>query len=157
MLYIGKLVNTHGIKGEAKVISSFKYKEVVFKKGNSIYIDDIKYKINTYRKHQKYDMITLEGIENINDILPLKGKEIYINKEEYIFPGILNEDLYGKKVYDKNKYIGILKEIRKNINQELLVVKNEDKEYLIPYVDEFVKEINEDIHLDLIKGFIDEN
>ena len=80
MLYIGKLVNTHGIKGEAKVISSFKYKEVVFKKGNSIYIDDIKYKINTYRKHQKYDMITLEGIENINDILPLKGKEIYINK-----------------------------------------------------------------------------
>ena len=157
MLYIGKLVNTHGIKGEAKVISSFKYKEVVFKKGNSIYIDDIKYKINTYRKHQKYDMITLEGIENINDILPLKGKEIYINKEEYIFPGMLNEDLYGKKVYDKNKYIGILKEIRKNINQELLVVKNEDKEYLIPYVDEFVKEINEDIHLDLIKGFIDEN
>ncbi|MBR3198510.1 MAG: 16S rRNA processing protein RimM [Bacilli bacterium] len=157
MLYIGKLVNTHGIKGEVKIISDFKYKEIVFKKGNSVYIDDIKYKINTYRKHQKYDMITIEGIDNINDALPLKGKTVYINKEEYIFPGPLNEDLYGKKVYDKDKYIGILKEIIKNTNQEILVIKNENKEYLIPYVDEFIKEINEDIHLDLIKGFIDED
>ena len=39
MLYIGDLVNTHGIKGEVKIISNFKYKEEVFKKGSIIYIN----------------------------------------------------------------------------------------------------------------------
>ena len=157
MLYIGDLVNTHGIKGEVKVISNFKYKEEVFKKDNIIYINDKKYIINTHRKHQKYDLLTLTGYENINDVINLKGNKIYINREDYTFSGILNEDLYGKKVYDKEKYIGNLKEIINNKNQELLVIEKENKTYLVPYVDEFVKEINEDIKLDLIKGLIDEN
>ena len=157
MLYIGTLVNTHGIKGEVKIISNFKYKEEVFKKDNTIYINDKKYTINTYRKHQKYDLITLKGYDNINDVLDLKGNKIYINKEEYTFSGILNEDLYGKKVYDKDKYIGTLKEIVDNKKQELLVIENNGKTFLVPYVNEFVKEIDEDIKLDLIKGLIDEN
>ena len=157
MLYIGTLVNTHGIKGEVKVISNFKYKEEVFKKDNIIYINDKKYIINTYRKHQKYDLLTLTGYENINDVINLKGNKIYINREDYTFSGILNEDLYGKKVYDKEKYIGNLKEIINNKKQELLVIENNGKTFLVPYVDEFVKEINEDIKLDLIKGLIDEN
>ena len=138
MFYIGDIVNTHGIKGEVRIISNFKYKDVIFKKGSNIYINDEKYKISTYRRHKIFDMITLEGFNSINDILHLKGCKIYINKAEFTFPGILNEDLYGKKVYDKDKYIGNLKEIVQNKTQELLVVKNEDKTYLIPYVDEFV-------------------
>lgn len=157
MLYIGTLVNTHGIKGEVKIISNFKYKEEVFKKDNIIYINDKEYIINTHRKHQKYDLLTFKGYENINDVLNLKGNKIYINREDYEFSGVLNEDLYEKKVYDKEKYIGNLKEIIDNKGQELLVIEKDGKTYLVPYVDEFVKEINEDIKLDLIKGLIDED
>lgn len=157
MLYIGKLVNTHGIKGEVKIISDFKYKEVIFKKGSNIYINDNKYKINSYRHHKNFEMITFEGISDINEVIPLKGSKVYVNKDEFTFPGLLNEDLYGKKVYDKDKYIGILEDIENNVTQELLVIRGKDKTYLIPYVDEFVKEINENIHLDLIKGFINED
>lgn len=157
MINIGKLVNTHGIKGEVKVISNFKYKDEVFKKNNIIYINDKDYKIKTHRKHQKFDLLTFENHENINDVLELKGSLIYIKREDYTFEGILNEDLYGKKVYDKDKYIGNLKEIINNKNQELFVIEKEKKKYLVPYVDEFVKEINEDIKLDLIKGLIDED
>ena len=54
------------------------------------------------------------------------------------------------------KNIGVLKEIIDNGGGELLVVKGK-KEYLIPYVDEFVKSVGENIELDLIKGFIDED
>ncbi|MBR3898571.1 MAG: 16S rRNA processing protein RimM [Bacilli bacterium] len=157
MIYIGKLVNTHGIKGEVRIISSFKYKEEVFKKDSIIYIKNQKYKINSYRKHKQFDMVTLEGINDINDAIPLKGSLVYINREDYNFSGLLNEDLYGKKVYDKDKYIGVLKNIRQNGNQELLEVEKDNKKYLIPYVKEFVKSIDEDIHLNLIKGFIDED
>ena len=33
-IYIGKIVNTHGIKGEVRIISDFKYKNEVFKIDN---------------------------------------------------------------------------------------------------------------------------
>ena len=156
MLYIGNLVNTHGIKGETRIISNFKYKNILFKPNNNIYINNEKLKIKTYRKHKNYDMVTFEGYNDINDVLKFKGSKVYINKDEYKFPGFLNEDLYGKKVYNNDKYIGTLENIIKGGSGELLVVKGK-KQYLIPYVDEFVKEINEDIKLNLIKGLIDED
>ena len=155
VLYIGDLVNTHGIKGEVRIISIFKYKDLIFKPDNYLYINDEKLKIKTYRKHKNFDMVTFEGYNDINEVLKFKGSKVYINKEEYTFPGPLNEELYGKKVYNNGKYIGTLKEIINNGGGELLVVEG-DKEYLIPYVDEFVQEINEDIKLSLIKGFVDE-
>ena len=37
-IYIGDIVNTHGIKGEVKIISHFKYKSNVFIKGTSLYV-----------------------------------------------------------------------------------------------------------------------
>ena len=39
-IYIGKLVNTHGIKGEVRILSSFKYKSDVFMPGNFLYLGD---------------------------------------------------------------------------------------------------------------------
>ena len=48
---LGKIVNTHGIKGEIRIISDFKFKDRVFKKGIPIYIGKLKTKeiINSYR------------------------------------------------------------------------------------------------------------
>ena len=34
MIYLGKIVNTHGLKGEVRVLSDFKYKNDVFKVNN---------------------------------------------------------------------------------------------------------------------------
>ena len=157
MLFIGKLVNTHGIKGEVRIISDFKYKECVFKKNSKLYIKGEKYVINSYRKHKNYDMVTFKGIENINDVIHLKGSSVFIDRKEFMFDGPLNEDLYGKKVYDRGKYIGVLEEIEKVPAGELLIVKNENKKYLIPYAEEFVDKIDESIELKLIRGFTDEN
>ena len=119
MLYIGDLVNTHGIKGEVRIISSFKYKDIVFKVNNYLYIDNLKLKITSYRKHKNFDMVTFEGYDNINDVLKFKGKKVYIDKSDFDFPGLLNEDLYGKKVYNNGKYIGVLEEIIKGGSGEL--------------------------------------
>ena len=60
-VYIGKIVNTHGIKGELRILSDFKYKDKVFKSNMLIYIgkDKIEEKIVSYRKHKNFDM---EGI-----------------------------------------------------------------------------------------------
>ena len=57
MIYVGRLVNTHGIKGEVKILSDFKYKDVIFKKGSTFYINDDEYVIKSYRKHKNFDMV----------------------------------------------------------------------------------------------------
>ena len=81
---IGKVVNTHGVKGELRLISDFKYKDKIFKKDFLIYIgkDKCEEKINSYRRHKMFDMITLDGYSNINDVLKYKGSYAFINKED---------------------------------------------------------------------------
>lgn len=141
LIYIGKLVNTHGIKGEVRIISDFKYKNTVFKPNNYIYINDIKYKIKFYRHHKIYDMLLLDGINSIDDVLPLKGLSVYINKNEYVFDGFLDEDLIGLDVYDDLEYKGKVVDILKTVKNDLLVIDG-IKRHMVPYIDEFVKNID---------------
>ncbi len=159
LIYIGKLVNTHGIKGEVRLISNFKYKEEVFKIGNIIYINNKEYKINSYRVHKMFDMITLDGINSIDEAIPLKGSNVYINKDDYTFSGYLNEDLIGLDVYDKEIYKGKVSEILEGIKYDLLVIDGV-KRHMVPNIDEFIKNIdleNKKIDINYIKGLDDEN
>ena len=43
LVFIGKIVNTHGIKGELRILSEFEYKIRILKKGSKIYIDNNEY------------------------------------------------------------------------------------------------------------------
>ena len=83
-LYLGKIVNTHGIKGEIRIISNFERKDLVFNPNFKIYIGDDKEEkvINTYRHHKNFEMITLKGINDINDVLKYKGLDVYIKRDD---------------------------------------------------------------------------
>ena len=160
-LYIGKIVNTHGIKGEVRLLSNFKYKNKVFKKGMLIYIGKNKEKevIFSYRPHKQFDMITMEGYININQVLKYKGMKVYINKEDLILKEdeYLDEDLIGLDVMINNKVVGVVKNIEKYPQQNLILVKNSKKEFLIPYVSDIIEEINFEkryISIQDIKGLV---
>lgn len=145
-LYIGKIVNTHGIKGELRILSKFKYKSRVMCKHFKIYIgkDKCVEVINTYRHHKQFDMITMEGYTNINEVLKYKGKPVYINKEDLILKKgeYLDEDLIGMKVLVNDVCYGVVAKIEKDRFQDKIVVNNEGKEYLVPYVCDIIKDIN---------------
>ena len=81
-VYIGKIVATHGIKGEVKIISDFPYKEKAFRIGSSLLIDQESLKIERYRQHQNYDMITFCNYHDINEVEKFIQKEVYKEKEE---------------------------------------------------------------------------
>ena len=51
LIYVGKIVNTHGIKGELRIISDFKFKNEVFISNNSLNINNNKYIIKSSRPH----------------------------------------------------------------------------------------------------------
>jgi len=159
MVYVGEIVNTHGIKGELRIISDFKYKEEVFIPGKKIFLGKRKQEeiIKTYRKHKNFDMITFEGIDDINEAIIFKGDDVFVKREDLKIDGYVDEDIIGLEVYTE-EFIGKVDTILKN-KQEILVIKNNDKTYLVPFVDEFVSVDlkNNRINLSVIEGLLDEN
>ena len=143
-VYIGKIVGTHGIKGEIRIISNFDKKEKVFLIDMPVYIGNAKQKeiINSYRKHKNYDMITLKAINDINDVLKYKGQKVYVNRSdlnlenEYIL-----DDLIGMTVISNNEAYGMVKDIYDNNGNTLLEISFE-KNYYIPYNSEYIKHVS---------------
>lgn len=145
-VFIGKIVNTHGVKGEVRILSDFKYKEKIFKKGVNIYIgkDKVREVINSYRHHKIFEMITLEGYNNINEVLKYKGSNVYVLKNDIIFKEgeYLDSDLIGIDVYQKDRLVGKIKRIDKYSTNEVIVIRGNDKDYLVPWVKELVLDID---------------
>lgn len=161
-VYVGEIVNTHGIKGELRIISDFKYKNLIFEPGFNLYVGKRREKLTiiTYRKHKNYDMVTFEGINDINDAIAYKGDSVYINRDDIKIDGFVNEDIVGLSVYSDNKFIGTVESVVDNTAHEILIVTNEEKRHMIPFIDEFIVGVdleNKRIDVNLIEGLLDEN
>lgn len=158
-IYIGKLINTHALKGEVRIISDFEYKTLVFKKNNNLYIgeDKIKVTIETYRKHKNYDMVKFKEYNDILEVSVFKGKKVYALRDEIEFgDNILDLDLINLKCIYNNKEIGYVKEIINNNGYKLISLK----EFLIPYHENFIENINlsrQEIIFKNLEGLINEN
>ena len=154
-VYIGKIVSTHGIKGELKILSDFPYKDKVFVVDNKIIIDDKEYTIKSYRVHKNFDMVTLDDYKDINEVLFLLKKDVYVSKDSLNLNDgeILDEDLITYKVLTNTGKVGIIKEIFKASETNKIIRVLFDKEVLVPY--NFIKKIDKDkkeVTIELIDG-----
>ena len=157
-LYIGKLVNTHGIKGEVRILSNFRHKDKVFVKGFKFYVgkDKKEYVVETYRKHKNFDMVVFKDNYDINLIEHLKVSFVYINKDELKLDKnkFLSVDLIGFDFIINDKTIGVIKDVLDTPANEVLVL---DNNIMIPYVDAFIKEIdikNKKVSVYEVKGLL---
>lgn len=157
---IGKIINTHGLKGELKIepltsnIKRFSDLERVFV-GKDLEIYDVK----KVRYAKGFVYLTFLDNEDIDSALKLKTKDIYIPNDERIdLPEdeFFISDLIGKDVYDlEKKYVGVVKDIYEYPANDVLVIENQSgREIQIPFVKEFIKSINEVVTVDLIEGMI---
>ena len=143
-LYIGKIVNTHGIKGELRIKDNLttKQRNEIFKIGSNLIIDDKTYKITSYRVHKDYDMVTFEGLNDINQVLFLKGKKVYKSKNEINLNNedILDSELITYKVRTTDNIEGKILDIEETGNNyKILRLLINNKELLVPYHKDFVK------------------
>ncbi len=143
-LYIGKIVNTHGIKGELRIKDDLtsKQKQEVFKVGSNLIIDDKLYKITSYRTHKDYDMVTFQGFTNINEVLFLKSKKVYKSKDEINLNNgdILDSELITYKVKTTDNLEGKILDVEETGNNyKILRLKIDNNEVLVPYHKDFVK------------------
>ena len=156
-VYIGKIVNTHALKGEVRIISNFEYKDRVFKKGIKVYLGQFKdeEEIETYRPHKQFDMVKFVGIDYINDVLKYKGDGVYVDEEILNLKEdeILESELVNMEVYLDNKSIGKIEEYRNDNGNKVIRVNDR----FIPFNKDFISKIDKSskiIHMKNIEVFL---
>ena len=156
-IYVGKVVTTHGIKGEIRIISDFPFKDKVFVPGKKIIIRKNNYIINSYRVHKKFDMITLDGYNDINEVLFLLKKNVYILEEDLNLDDdeVLDEELLTYKVINDDGEVGSVLEIFFASKDNKILRVKFNKEVLIPFNSPIITSIdkkNKCINVSLIDG-----
>ena len=165
---VGKIVNTHSLKGEVKVISSTDFEEQRFEKGSELLITRgnqvIKeVVVESYRTHKNNLLVKFVGIDTIEEAEKLKNLQIKIDSENI---GELEEnefyfhEIIGCEVFDENgKSLGEIIEILTPGANDVWVIKGQNgKEILIPYIEDVVKKIdieNKKIDIEVMEGLID--
>ncbi|MEC1721837.1 ribosome maturation factor RimM [Schinkia azotoformans] len=164
---VGKIVNTQGIKGEIRVISSTDFPEERFRKGNILYIevapnDLIEVKVSSHRLHKNFHLLTFAGFNNINDVEKYKGKMLKISEDqlndldegEFYYHEIIDCEVF---TVDGEK-LGTIKEILSPGANDVWVVKRPgDKDLLLPYIEDVVKEVdveNKKVIVHLMEGLL---
>lgn len=140
---IGRIVNTHGIKGELRIKSDFELKNQVFKINNEIFIgkEHEPHVIASYRIHKDYDMITLKNLNNINDVLKYKNMLVYVKRNILEIKDYILSDLIGLEVVEDNTSYGIVKDYYDNNNHPILEVQGKNSFY-IPTEGNYIKKVD---------------
>ncbi len=165
---IGTIVSTHALKGEVKIYSTTDFKEERYKVGNILYIEKgnqmFEVKVKSYRVHKDFELVSFENYNNINDVLELIKCKVYVHEsqlhdlesDEYYY-----HELIDSFVYNENNLIGKVIDVVNYGASDILIIKSaQGKEIMIPFVDEFIKEIdseNKTIKIEIIEGLLGEN
>lgn len=155
-LECGQIVNTHGIRGEVKIVPWADSAEFLCQ-FSTLYIDEKPVKVQSARVHKGSVIALLEGVHDINSAMLLKNKVVHIRREDANLPegAFFLADIIGLDVVDEQgAKLGILKDILSPSRQQVYVVEGE-REILIPAVPEFILETNVEggyIKVHLIEG-----
>lgn len=162
-IQVGKIINTHGIKGEVKVLPLTDDMKR-FEELSTVYIEDAEkeFKIENVWYKKNFVILKFKNFDNINDVLNLKNKFILIHEDDAIQ---LEEDTYfifqliGIKVYTvEGIKLGEVTDVLQPGANDVYVVKEGRKEYLIPAIKNVIKEVdieNKKMIIDPIEGLIE--
>ncbi|MBO5955399.1 MAG: 16S rRNA processing protein RimM [Clostridia bacterium] len=159
---IGQIVNTHGLRGDLKVMP-WCDDPMVFDELAYVVIDGTEYDIEKSRMQKNMVLLKLEGIDDINVAERYKNKVLTVPREEL---GELPEgtyyicDLLGCSVETvSGRDLGKICDIIKTGSNDVYVVEDDSKkQVLIPVIDEVVKSVDIDekkIVIEPLKGLID--
>ncbi len=135
----GKIVNTHGVRGEVKIQVWLDSPESL-RRFKTIYIDAKPVKMLSARVHKGFVIAVLEGVDDINAAMSLKNKTVHIDradaklgKGEYFLC-----DIIGARVENESgELIGVLEDILETPASSVYIVRGES-EHMIPAVPEFI-------------------
>jgi 16S rRNA processing protein RimM len=152
LIPIGKVLGPHGIRGQLRVLpysgdsaSITSLRTVLLRTPGGSYDS---YEIAHTVVHKKHVLVTLKGFDNINQVLSLAGREVFIRRDQ--FPQLpAGEyywcDLIGLVVKtEAGETLGELVDIFETGSNDVYVVKAGAREILIPATEEVVLDVDLD-------------
>lgn len=147
-LEAGKIVGTHGVKGELRVQPWCDSAEFL-KQFGVLYLDRGKTRVRVLssRVHKELLLMLLEGVDSVEKADLYRNKILYLDRNDITLPKgrYFMQDLVGLDVYDADTflYYGVLTRVlRTGANDVYQITAQDHKNYLIPAVPEFIHEIN---------------
>ncbi len=145
---IGKLIKTHGFKGEVEFGPSVRDSTIYINIKRVALDDEAKVikQIQSFRGHESRLIIKLKDCNSIEDAQKLCGSEVFIHRDD--FESLPDGDHYwfeilGLQVYDEDgKHYGHIVEIMETGSNDVYVVQDGKKELLLPMIDSVVKSIS---------------
>ena len=166
LLEVGKIINTHGLRGDVKVMAWTDTPDV-FEDFETLYLKKAKEMIPltvTSVKYQKNNLIVkFKEYSDINEVEPLKNSVLYADRADL---GELPEgvyyiaDLIGMTVKKENgEVVGIVDDVLQTGANDIYSVKREGmKDLLIPVIDDVVLSVDteaREITVRLLEGLED--
>ena len=157
-LEAGQIVNTHGIKGEVKIVPWCDTPAFLCD-FDVLYLDGTPVRVEQSRPHKANVIAKLAGVDDVNAAMRLKNKVVSIDRSQVELPEGRHfiADLIGLEVRDADSgtVLGTVADVLTPPANEVYVVKGRGREYMIPAVDEFLAETNIEggyIRVHLIEG-----
>ena len=132
----GEIVNTHGIKGEIKVLPWMDSPEDLCE-FDRCRIARKDYEIELARVQKTCALIKLKGVDTMEDAQALRGKTVLLYREDISDEIIFAAELIGVEVFCGEEKIGEVSDVLDYPGNKVYVVKGE-REYMIPAVKEFI-------------------
>ena len=145
---VGKILGPWGLKGEVKFLLYNPSSEILFKTRQIFLLSGFvfeKHELSSVRQQGRYLLLHFKGLNSPEKASELKGKEVWVGKEalpvsqegEYYF-----EELIGFKVVDlEGKEFGEVLSLANYGASDLLVIKQGNTEYLVPYAEGWIEKV----------------
>lgn len=138
-LEAGKIVNTHGVRGELK-LQPWADSADFLRSFSTFYIDDRAYPVLSSRVHKNMLIFRLEGIEDVNAAMRMKNKIVFLRRADAKLPKghFFLQDIMGAVVKDESgAVVGELVDVLETPRHHVYVVRGE-REIMIPAVPAFI-------------------
>ena len=139
----GRIVNTHGVRGEVKIEVWLDSAEFL-KSFKTLYVDEKPVKLCSGFVHKGCLIAVLEGVDDVNAAMALKNRTVYIDRKDAHLPrgAYFIQDIIGAEVIDEQGIsLGKLADVMETPASNIYVVKGET-EHLIPAVPEFILKVD---------------
>ena len=150
LIVIGNVIRPHGLTGLLRIVSYAQSRETFLKAG-SVFLKTRQNelheaKVESIQPHRSWHLLRLSGLDSVEQVEIFEGAEILIRKDSLVKPGedeFFWYELLGLAVHlTTGEYLGALKEIFPTGGNDVYVVENQGKEFLIPAIHQVVKEID---------------
>ncbi|MBB6449321.1 16S rRNA processing protein RimM [Geomicrobium halophilum] len=168
--HVGKIVNTHGVNGEVRVMATTDFPDERFALGSELRAvkkngETEMLEIRGHRLHKQFHLLIFKGYESRTVAEKLKEASLEVHESmretlhenEFYYSEIIGMDVY---TYE-GEALGTIREILTPGANDVWVVRRHGhaKDLLLPYISEVVQSVdveNQLVTVHLLEGLLDE-